>query len=115
MADQRLMIERNLKRVHGPDFGGLALRRAVQRTLDFYARYWVESFRLPGTSPEALDAGMSFDGLHRIEDAIDRGVGPIMALPHLGGWEWAGFWVATVRHKPITVVVEALEPRDVYD
>ena len=109
------MIERNLKRVHGPDFGGLALRRAVQASLEYYARYWVESFRLPGTSPEALDAGMSFDGLHHIENAIDRGIGPIMALPHLGGWEWGGFWLASTYRHRMTVVVEALEPPELFE
>jgi len=115
LPEQRLMIERNLKRVHGPDFGGLALRRAVQASLEYYARYWVESFRLPGTSPEALDAGMSFDGLHHIENAIDRGIGPIMALPHLGGWEWGGFWLASTYRHRMTVVVEALEPPELFE
>ena len=61
------------------------MRRSVQAVLDNYARYWVESFRLPGTSSEELDAGMSFDGFHRIENAVDSGIGPILALPHLGG------------------------------
>ncbi|MET1050766.1 MAG: phosphatidylinositol mannoside acyltransferase, partial [Acidimicrobiales bacterium] len=69
MDDERLIIERNLRRVYGPDYRGLPLRRSVQAVLDNYARYWVESFRLPGTSPEELDAGMSFDGFHRIEHA----------------------------------------------
>jgi lauroyl/myristoyl acyltransferase len=109
------MIERNLKRVYGQDFGGFALRRAVQRCLDHYARYWVESFRLPGTSPEVLDAGMSFDGIHHVENAVDRGIGPILALPHLGGWEWGGFWLASTYRHRMTVVVEALEPPELFE
>jgi len=115
LPEQRLMIERNLRRVYGPDFGGLALRRAVQRCLDNYARYWVESFRLPGTSPEALDAGMSFDGIHHVQNAVDRGIGPILALPHLGGWEWGGFWLASTYRYQMTVVVEALEPPELFE
>lgn len=115
LRDQRLMIERNLRRVYGPDFGGLALRRAVQRTLDYYARYWVESFRLPDTTSAELDAGMSFEGYHRIEDAVDSGVGPVIALPHLGGWEWAGFWLAATGKHRVTVVVEHLDPPELFE
>jgi KDO2-lipid IV(A) lauroyltransferase len=115
LDEQRLMIERNLRRVYGPDFGGLALRRAVQASLDNYARYWVESFRLPGTSSEELDAGMSFDGFHRIENAVDSGIGPILALPHLGAWEWGGFWLASTWKHDVTVVVEPLEPPELFE
>ena len=61
--DRRAQVERNLRRVYGPDFGGLALRRAVDKTFESYARYWAESFRLPGTADRAeLDAGMSRHG-----------------------------------------------------
>lgn len=115
LADQRLMIERNLKRVYGQDYGGVALRRSVQQCLDFYARYWVESFRLPGTTSEELDAGMSFEGYHRVENAVDSGIGPICALPHLGGWEWGGFWLASTWQQKVTVVVEPLDPPELFE
>jgi phosphatidylinositol dimannoside acyltransferase len=115
LRDQRFMIERNLKRVYGQGYSGIALRRSVQQTLDYYARYWVESFRLPGTSSEELDAGMSFEGYHRVENAVDSGVGPIIALPHLGGWEWGGFWLASTWKHRVTVVVEPLEPPELFD
>jgi KDO2-lipid IV(A) lauroyltransferase len=116
-GERRAQVERNLRRVHGPDFGGLALRRAVAATFESYARYYVDSFRLPGTSPEALDAGITVEGWEKIDTALDNpeGNGVILALPHLGGWEWAGFWVAACRGRQITAVVEALEPRDVYE
>ncbi len=38
----------------------------------------------------------------------------IIALPHLGGWEWAGRWIADRGH-PITVVVERIEPPELFD
>lgn len=112
--ERRAQVERNLRRVHGPDLDGETLRREVAATFESYARYWVESFRLPGTSPEALDAGIVVEGWSQVTEALERGKGAILALPHLGSWEWAGFWVATVQRVPITVVVEALEPADVY-
>ncbi|MEY2433007.1 MAG: phosphatidylinositol dimannoside acyltransferase, partial [Acidimicrobiaceae bacterium] len=113
--ERRAQVERNLRRVHGPSFGGRELRRAVDATFESYARYWAESFRLPGTSPAALDAGMSIEGLEHLEAALAQGRGTILAIPHLGGWEWAGFWLSAVRKHPITVVVEALDPPEVFD
>jgi len=109
---RRAQVERNLRRVHGDGFGGLALRRAVASTFASYARYWAESFRLPGTPAATLDAGMTIEGWEHVEEGLAGGNGVILALPHLGGWEWAGYWVAAVKGKPITVVVESLEPPD---
>ncbi|HEV3226538.1 MAG TPA: phosphatidylinositol mannoside acyltransferase [Acidimicrobiales bacterium] len=113
--ERRAQVERNLRRIHGSGLRGLELRRAVDATFESYARYWAESFRLPGTSPAVLDAGMSYRGLGHLDDGLARGKGVILALPHLGGWEWAGFWVAAVRHDPITVVVEALDPPELFE
>src|SRR3954452_16323956 len=73
--ERRAQVERNLRRVHGPGFGGLALRRAVDAPFESYARYWAESFRLPGTSPQELDARMSYQGLHHLDAGLARGNG----------------------------------------
>jgi KDO2-lipid IV(A) lauroyltransferase len=114
---RRAQVERNLRRVHGAEFGGTTMRRAVVATFESYARYYVDSFRLPGTSPADIEAGITVEGWDKIDDALDNGdgTGVILALPHLGGWEWAGFWVTACRGRQLTVVVEALEPRDLYD
>jgi KDO2-lipid IV(A) lauroyltransferase len=112
---RREQVERNLRRVYGSDIGGIAMRRAVAATFESYARYWAESLRLPGTSPAVLDAGMRCPGWHHVEDGLAAGRGVILALPHLGGWEWAGFWLAEVKHRPVTVVVEALDPPELFE
>ena len=38
----------------------------------------------------------------------------ILALPHLGGWEWAGRWLVDLGHG-LTVVVERLDPPELFD
>ena len=48
-SERRRMVARNLQRAD-PTLQGRALDRAVVRLFQSYARYWVESFRLPGTS-----------------------------------------------------------------
>lgn len=116
-GERRHQVERNLRRVHGPDVDGARLRREVRDTFVSYAEYYVESFRLPGTRPEVLDAGFRYEGWQEVLAARDAagGKGVIVALPHLGPWEWAGFWAASVLGEEVTVVVEKLEPNDLYE
>jgi lauroyl/myristoyl acyltransferase len=111
--ERRKMIERHLQRVD-PTLRGLRLRRASQQAFDFYARYWIESFRLPTMSKRAVDRGFTDDGYPQIVEALKAGNGAILALPHLGGWEWAGRWIADQGHE-ITVVVEHLDPPELFD
>lgn len=109
MDDRRQMVERHQLRVR-PGLSGPELDRAVRNTFASYAHYWVESFRLPGTSADVLDRGIREEGFHHIRTAIDAGHGCIVAMPHLGAWEWAAFWLTAHHHLPVTTVVEAVEP-----
>jgi phosphatidylinositol dimannoside acyltransferase len=113
-GERRAQVERNLRRVD-PSLDTAALRRKVRETFESYARYYEESFRLPGTSAADLDAGLTLEGYAHLEAALGAGKGAIMAMPHLGGWEWSGFWLTQVREVPVTVVVERLDPPELFD
>jgi lauroyl/myristoyl acyltransferase len=113
-SERRRMVERHQRRVE-PWLRGAALRRRVAEVYRSYGRYYAESFRLPSISTAELDARLSVDGYEHFEKALDADVGPIMVLPHLGSWEWCGFWLAKVKNQPITVVVEQLEPPGLFD
>ena len=112
-AERRAMIERHLRRAD-PTMGGARLRRAVQLAFDSYTRYWLESFRLPHLPRRTVDRGMRVDGYEHVETALAGGKGLILALPHLGGWEWAGRWLAD-RGLGVTAVVEAIEPPELFE
>lgn len=109
LADQATTVARHQKRIR-PELTSSELDAAVRQTFVSYAHYWIESFRLPGTSPEVLDAGFTGEGFHHIRAAIDSGTGVVLAMPHLGAWEWAGFWTTAVQHIPVSTVVEAVKP-----
>ncbi len=113
-TEPRAQVERNLRRVD-PSLSGRRLQQLADETFVSYARYYEESFRLPGTSASALDAGFQPDGWHRLDEALERGSGAIMAMPHLGGWEWSGFWVTQVQGREVTAVVEQLDPPALFD
>jgi KDO2-lipid IV(A) lauroyltransferase len=113
---RRRMIAHHLARVlgpSGPPVGSLRMGRLVDEAVASYARYWAESLRIPGRSKRELDAGITYDGYRHIAAGRAAGRGTILVLPHLGGWEWAGTQLAAMGH-PVSVVVERLEPDDLF-
>jgi lauroyl/myristoyl acyltransferase len=113
-AERRMLVARHLRRAR-PGLSGAALDRAVDATFHSYARYWVDTFRLPQMSVEEVDFRFSVEGYHHMADPLDSGRGVILALPHLGGWEWAGFWLTQVMGLTVTVVVEPVEPEALFE
>lgn len=113
LRSKRSMIERHLRRVN-PNHSSFTIRLQSQQAFDSYMRYYAESFRLPSLSKKYVDKHFSVDGLHHLEAALDKGKGVIAALPHLGGWEWAGRWIAD-RGQKITVIVEPLQPPELFE
>ncbi len=113
--EKRAQVERNLRRILDRSVSGRELDRLVGETFADYARYYVESARLPDMSIEEIDAGFTVEGFEYVEDAVASGTGPILVLPHLGGWEWAGFWLTLVPRYDVTVVVEPLHPPELHE
>jgi phosphatidylinositol dimannoside acyltransferase len=110
---RRAMIERHLRRAN-PHLRGTALRLAAQQAFDSYARYYVESFRLPNLSARTVARTFTRDGYDHVVTGLEQGNGVILALPHLGGWEWAGRWLADQGHR-VTAVVEPLQPPELFE
>lgn len=113
MRKQRSIVARNMKRVN-PDLRGRQLRRTVRMSYQSYARYFVETFRLPGLDKKAIDAKISVSGFEHIKNGLDLGKGVILALPHLGGWEWSGRWLIHQGHN-LHAVVEKLESQALFE
>jgi phosphatidylinositol dimannoside acyltransferase len=114
MPSRVRQVERNLRRVRGPAFGGVALRRAVAATFDSYGRYFYELFRLPDASKQWIDAHIDITGDEQIAAAIAAGAGAVLALPHLGNWDFAGAWLAGQGYS-VTVVAEPVEPPELFE
>lgn len=107
--DRRLVVERNLERGHGRALNDAERTAGVRAVFRAYARYYTDTARLPGLSAEAVDQGFSYHGFRHIQDGHAAGKGTILVLPHVGGWEWAGSWLAKVPEYEVTAVVEPLE------
>jgi KDO2-lipid IV(A) lauroyltransferase len=114
MASRRAQVERNLRRVHGPGYGGAALRRDVTATFDSYGRYFYELFRLPTYSPEFIESHFACEGIEHVWAGVREGRGAVLALPHLGNWDFAGAWLSQ-QGFTVTVVAEPVEPPELFE
>jgi KDO2-lipid IV(A) lauroyltransferase len=112
-TERRAMIERHLRRVN-PTWTRWQVRRGAQQAFDSYSRYWIESLRVPSLSARTVAAGFRTTGFSNITNGLEQGNGVILALPHLGGWEWSGRWLADLGYK-VNVVVETLEPPELFE
>ena len=114
MGTRSVVVGRNQIRVGGGTLDASTTERRVRGAFASYGRYWMESFRLPSLDPVALAEQFSIEGLGHIEAARVAGKGAILAIPHLGGWEVGGAWFVR-RGFPLTVVVEPVEPPELFD
>jgi len=113
-AERREVIARNMERALGHPLVGAERQKVVRAAFDSYARYWMESTRATGTSAGSLEARMSIEGLDHIDAALAAGKGGIVALPHLGSWDFGGAWIASIGY-PLTVVAEEVKPKALFD
>lgn len=107
-SGRALIVERNLKRCYGNELGAKQKRELISEVYKTYARYYVDSARLVELSEQQVLAGITTENAHLITESIQRGKGTILVLPHVGGWEWAGSWLARCVGATVTAVVEPI-------
>jgi phosphatidylinositol dimannoside acyltransferase len=113
--DQRAMVATNLRRVLGAEpTDRYVLDRWARRAFQAYARYWVEGARLGTTPPREVVQRTHVEGLHHLVEGMARGKGVVMALPHVGSWEYGGAFLAA-KGLPMTSVAERLDPPELFD
>ncbi len=114
LTERRHQVERNLRRVHGPGIPGVELQRAVTATFESYGRYFYELFRLPTYDRAWIEDHFRCVGIEHIAAAVEAGRGAVLALPHLGNWDFAGAWLALQGYR-VTVVAEPVEPPELFE
>ncbi|WP_396936325.1 phosphatidylinositol mannoside acyltransferase [Mycolicibacterium sp.] len=107
-------LRKNLARVLGvaPAEVPGSLMRA---SLESYARYWREAFRLPSMDLPvvAKRVGEVFVGADKLHADFDAGRGGVLALPHSGNWDMAGVWLAQ-EFGTFATVAERLKPESLF-
>jgi KDO2-lipid IV(A) lauroyltransferase len=113
--DARAMYARHLRRVLGPPLSDTEVRFWTRRAFLNYAQYWLEGARLAAVAPDVIEARMHVEsGYEYLVEGMAAGKGVVLALPHLGRWEWGGAWL-NLQGYPMTAVAELVEPPELYD
>jgi KDO2-lipid IV(A) lauroyltransferase len=107
-------FRRNLARVVGPGASGSVLDQVVRAGMRSYARYWLETFRLPSMDKPKVLSRVSTVGAEHVDEAVAAGRGAVVALPHSGNWDVAGLWLVQ-RGYDFTTVAERLKPESLFD
>jgi len=113
----RVNLKNNLAhalRVPGEPVDPRLLERFVDRAFSSYGQYWAEGAKLAAIEPaEVFGRFRICEGLEHLEAARDRGAGTVIALPHVGSWEWGGSYLNSLG-MGMTAVAEELEPPELF-
>jgi KDO2-lipid IV(A) lauroyltransferase len=92
------------------------VRRWSRRSFVEYGRYWIDGARLPyaGTAEIRKRWILGPGSEENLRAARASGRGMVMALPHVGSWEWGGAWLA-LEGMPMTAVMERIEPARLFE
>jgi lauroyl/myristoyl acyltransferase len=121
-GDALAMNERHMRRVlaseceEGVEPDAALVRRWSRRSYLAYGRYWLDGARLPYMDAEGVRPRMKLEGDAEeiVRAAVAEGRGVVMALPHVGSWEWGSAWLA-LEGMPMTAVVERIEPDRLFE
>lgn len=106
---RRAVVRRNLARVVTDD-----LERHVDAAFRSYARYWMETLRVPKPGSAAIRARTTGEGLDGLSRYLDAGRGVVFVGPHSGSYDLAGAWLAAQGWRTIAVA-EELEPTELFE
>lgn len=91
------------------------LDRFASRALRSYGRYWAEGAKLPSIPRERVVRRFVIaEGMEHLEEAKARGKGLVVALPHVGSWEWGGSYLDSLG-MGMTAVAELLDPPELFE
>jgi lauroyl/myristoyl acyltransferase len=107
-------LRRNLVRVAGAQATERELDNLVRDGMRSYARYWLETFRLPSMKVASVLDRTHTDGAENLDAAVAAGNGVVVALPHSGNWDVAGLWLVQRGHR-FTTVAERLKPDSLFE
>jgi phosphatidylinositol dimannoside acyltransferase len=116
-ASARANLRRNVShvlRANDDVLDDALVEHFVNRGFESYGQYWAEGAKLPGLKPETVFKRFRIaEGLEHLYDAKAKGLGTIIALPHIGSWEWGGSYLNSLG-LGMTAVAEDLEPPELF-
>ena len=114
IEESRKIVAANLARVLERPPDSELVQAATREAFALYARYWFDTFRLGVMPPEKITKLFHVDDLENIDNALENGKGAILALPHLGNWDAAGYFLCVKGYR-LAAVAERLSSVRVFE
>jgi KDO2-lipid IV(A) lauroyltransferase len=103
---RREVVRRNLARVVPAD----RLEEVVDEAFRGYARYWVETLRIPKPGTDEIRRRTTSEGLEGLSRLLDDGRSVIFVSGHIGSYDVAGAWLASHGWRVMTIAEEVNPP-----
>jgi KDO2-lipid IV(A) lauroyltransferase len=73
--------------------------RVARRAFANYGSMLVDFVLMAGMSPRELRKRVTISGLEHIDAALEKGMGVILAVPHLGSWDVGGSYAGAIGYR----------------
>jgi len=87
---------------------------STREAFALYARYWFDFLHLRELDTEDAMDRFGGEGLENLDRALSVGKGVVAVTLHMGNWDAAGHWLASLGY-PVVAVAEALRPKRLQD
>ena len=101
-------LRENYRRVR-PQATPDQLELMVKKGLSNAMRYWCDTFRISDWSRDDAIASVNSTNQEILHAGMARGKGVIVAVPHAGNWDHAGYYYCSIGY-PVHTVAEHLKP-----
>lgn len=103
--NRRAAVLANYAAVLGLPEDDPAVARVAARAFRSYGRTVTDFMLMGALSPSELQGRLSLDGAQHAQTALSQGRGAILALPHMGSWDFAAALASTLGYR-LTGVTE---------
>ena len=114
MSKKKRVVARNLSRITGEPEDSPRVKKLVIEAYRSYARYWLETFMLVREQRAFFLDRFRARGQHLLARMVEEHGGCIIVVTHLGNFDAAGAWVASLGFRLVSVA-EVLKPRRMFE
>jgi lauroyl/myristoyl acyltransferase len=105
-------LRENYRRVR-PTLSSDDLEILVRAGLSNAMRYWCDTFRISDWTQEDAKRTVTSSNEEILHSAMSRGKGVIIAVPHAGNWDHAGYYYCSIGYQ-VHTVAEHLKPERLF-
>lgn len=88
------------------------VRLIARRSFRNYAKSLFDFFRQTAVDPDLFEADAEITGFEYVDEALARGHGMVVVVPHFGNWDLAGGLMAA-RGYPLAALADSFSPPEV--